>query len=41
MTDRKVPAWNKPRMRVYEYNREFGGSYYQVAAIVQVVATTR
>ncbi|XP_023328861.1 uncharacterized protein LOC111701688 [Eurytemora carolleeae] len=29
MADRKVPAWTKPRMKIYEYNREFGGKYYQ------------
>ena len=24
-------AWRRPRMKVYDYNQEFGGNYYQVA----------
>ena len=23
-------AWRRPRMKVYDYNQEFGGNYYQV-----------
>ena len=27
----KAPAmWRKPRMKIYDYNQEFGGNYYQV-----------
>jgi len=22
-------AWRRPRMKVYDYNQEFGGNYYQ------------
>jgi len=26
----KAPAmWRKPRMKIYDYNQEFGGNYYQ------------
>ena len=24
-------AWRRPRMKVYDYNQEFGGNYYQVS----------
>jgi len=24
-----VGAWRRPRMKVYDYNQEFGGNYYQ------------
>merc|ERR1712192_339006 len=23
-------AWRRPRMKVYDYNQEFGGNYYQL-----------
>ena len=26
-------AWRRPRMKVYDYNQEFGGNYYQVSQI--------
>ena len=26
-------AWRRPRMKVYDYNQEFGGNYYQVPVI--------
>ena len=24
-------AWRRPRMKVYDYNQEFGGNYYQAS----------
>jgi len=30
MGDVRVPqSWRKPRSRIYDYNRDFGGTYYQ------------
>ena len=26
-------AWRRPRMKVYDYNQEFGGNYYQVPVV--------
>ena len=26
-------AWRRPRMKVYDYNQEFGGNYYQVSPL--------
>ena len=26
-------AWRRPRMKVYDYNQEFGGNYYQVSPV--------
>ena len=33
ISDKLVGAawWRRPRMKVYDYNQEFGGNYYQVA----------
>ena len=27
-------AWRRPRMKVYDYNQEFGGNYYQASSIL-------
>ena len=30
-------AWRRPRMKVYDYNQEFGGNYYQVSIVCSIV----
>jgi hypothetical protein len=30
-----VGAWRRPRMKVYDYNQEFGGNYYQARKIIE------
>ena len=30
-------AWRRPRMKVYDYNQEFGGNYYQVLHVYVIL----